>query len=42
LSPWKEGERGLFAQHFEAFRANDLVLLDRGYPGLSGSGTSRP
>ena len=34
LSPWKAGERALFAQHFEAFRANDLLLLDRGYPAL--------
>jgi hypothetical protein len=34
LAPWQQGERALFAQHLEAFRENDLVLFDRGYPAL--------
>lgn len=34
LAPWKAGERALFAQHFDALRVGDLVLLDRGYPAL--------
>lgn len=32
LSPKKEGERELAAQHFLKLLPNDLVLLDRGYP----------
>jgi hypothetical protein len=32
LSPKKEGERELAAQHFIKLLPNDLILLDRGYP----------
>lgn len=34
LAPWKQGERAVFGQLFEAPAVNDLVLMDRGYPAL--------
>lgn len=34
LASWRQGERALFGQLLGSLRADDLVLMDRGYPAL--------